>query len=91
MSNITVGRILLLDLVFLVNSALTLVVFKFVGLLDVMTTSALSFHFVGSYIILAYFMFWIYPQPSGTTPLAIDIGKNGILVLLTNSLISSSL
>lgn len=34
MSNITVGRILLLDLVFLVNSALTLVVFKFVGLLD---------------------------------------------------------
>ena len=46
MSNITVGRILLLDLVFLVNSALTLVVFKFVG----------------SYIILAYFMFWIYPQ-----------------------------
>ena len=30
MSNITVGRILLLDLVFLVNSALTLVVFKFV-------------------------------------------------------------
>ena len=27
MSNITVGRILLLDLVFLVNSALTLVVF----------------------------------------------------------------
>lgn len=62
MSNITVGRILLLDLVFLVNSALTLVVFKFVGLLDVMSTSALLFHFVGSYIILAYFMFWIYPQ-----------------------------
>lgn len=65
MSNITVGRILLLDLVFLVNSALTLVVFKFVGLLDVMTTPALFFHFVGSYIILAYFMyfmFWIYPQ-----------------------------
>lgn len=61
MSNITVGRILLLDLVFLVNSALTLVVL-FVGLLDVMTTSALFFHFVGSYIILAYFMFWIYPQ-----------------------------
>ena len=59
MSNITVGRILLLDLVFLVNSALTLVVFKFVGLLDVMTTPALFFHFVGSYIILAYFMFWI--------------------------------
>ena len=57
MSNITVGRILLLDLVFLVNSALTLVVFKFVGLLDVMTTPALFFHFVGSYIILAYFMF----------------------------------
>ena len=53
MSNITVGRILLLDLVFLVNSALTLVVFKFVGLLDVMTTPALFFHFVGSYIILA--------------------------------------
>ena len=48
MSNITVGRILLLDLVFLVNSALTLVVFKFVGLLDVMTTPALFFHFVGS-------------------------------------------
>ena len=47
MSNITVGRILLLDLVFLVNSALTLVVFKFVGLLDVMTTPALFFHFVG--------------------------------------------
>lgn len=44
MSNITVGRILLLDLVFLVNSALTLVVFKFVGLLDVMTAPALSFH-----------------------------------------------
>ena len=43
MSNITVGRILLLDLVFLVNSALTLVVFKFVGLLDVMTTPALFF------------------------------------------------
>lgn len=62
MSNITVGRILLLDLVFLVNSALTLVVFKFVGLLDVMTTPALFFHFVGFYIILAYFMFWIYPQ-----------------------------
>ena len=62
MSNITVGRILLLDLVFLVNSALTLVVFKFVGLLDVMTTPALLFNFVGSYIILAYFMFWIYPQ-----------------------------
>ena len=62
MSNITVGRILLLDLVFLVNSALTLVVFKFVGLLDVMSTPALFFHFVGSYIILAYFMFWIYPQ-----------------------------
>jgi hypothetical protein len=62
MSNITVGRILLLDLVFLVNSALTLVVFKFVGLLDVMTTPALFSHFVGSYIILAYFMFWIYPQ-----------------------------
>lgn len=62
MSNITVGRILLLDLVFLVNSALTLVVFKLVGLLDVMTAPALSFHFVGSYIILAYFMFWIYPQ-----------------------------
>ena len=62
MSNITVGRILLLDLVFLVNSALTLVVFKFVGLLDVMTTPALFFHFVGAYIILAYFMFWIYPQ-----------------------------
>lgn len=62
MSNITVGRILLLDLVFLVNSDLTLVVFKFVGLLDVMTTPALFFHFVGSYIILAYFMFWIYPQ-----------------------------
>lgn len=62
MSNITVGRILLLDLVFLVNSALTLVVFKFIGLLDIMTTPALFFHFVGSYIILAYFMFWIYPQ-----------------------------
>ena len=62
MSNITVGRILLLDLVFLVNSALTLVVFKFVGLLDVMTTPALCFHFVDSYIILAYFMFLIYPQ-----------------------------
>lgn len=62
MSNITVGRILLLDLVFLVNSALTLVVFKFVGLLDVMTTPALFSHFVGSYIILAYFMFWVYPQ-----------------------------
>ena len=57
MSNITVGRILLLDLVFLVNSALTLVVFKFVGLLDVMTAPALFFHFVGSYIILTYFMF----------------------------------
>ena len=51
MSNITVGRILLLDLVFLVNSALTLVVFKFVGLLDVMTAPALFFHFVGSYIL----------------------------------------
>lgn len=62
MSNITVGRILLLDLVFLVNSALTLVVFKFIGLLDTMTAPALFFHFVGSYIILAYFMFWIYPQ-----------------------------
>lgn len=52
MSNITVGRILLLDLVFLVNSALTLVVFKFVGLLDVMTTPALFF------ILLVLILSW---------------------------------
>ena len=52
MSNITVGRILLLDLVFLVNSALTLVVFKFVCLLDVMTTPALFFHYPGIFHVL---------------------------------------
>ena len=62
MSDITVGRILLLDLVFLVNSALTLVVFKFIGLLDTMTAPAAFMHFAGSYIIMAYFMFWIYPK-----------------------------
>ena len=54
MSNITVGRILLLDLVFLVNSALTLVFFKFVCLLDVMTTPALFFHFILSWHISCF-------------------------------------